>query len=219
MREDPIVGVRSMNGSRPQTTRHTERAIARELRREVQSSLTRRSGLPPVYLCRNPGESYSAAYLAKIGPSFFRHPFNISPRQHMESGASVWHNGHIPFKSLDLMEFGVEHLSWLERFFRVSSLPRATQASVFAALKPVISDRARRLKGQQPRWTESNRYVCVSVRFVCREMSLVLAHRPLADRRQENPRRFSPPQPRCKGKLECHKADLDEKLRPCGTGV
>lgn len=77
---------------------------------------------PSVYICHDAGEAYSAAFLVAKEP-FLKHRYGVSHRQHMETGGTVYGRKLLPYKTVDMMEFGVEHLSWLERRLGMQTLP------------------------------------------------------------------------------------------------
>ena len=81
---------------------------------------------PPAYECSDPGESYAASYLTRKAPLLV-HRYGIAPAQHMETGGTVFRRQFIPYKTINMFDFGVEHLSWLERRLGSTNLPPAVK--------------------------------------------------------------------------------------------
>jgi len=68
------------------------------------------------YRCYNSGEAYGAAWLASKELILASGVVKLEERQHMETAGILGNEAsRFPVKSVDLFEFSVEHLSWLER--------------------------------------------------------------------------------------------------------
>ena len=99
---------------------------------------------PSVYACFDPGESYSASYLTRKIP-LLMHRYGIAPAQHMETGGTVFRRQFVPYKTVNMFDFGVEHLSWLERRLGSTNLPPAEKKLFIDELMGHLRSRQDRL--------------------------------------------------------------------------
>ena len=115
------------------------------LEEESQRNLARcEDRPPPIYNCTDPGESYSASYLTRKEP-LLRHRYGISPAQHMETGGTVFRRHFFPVKTINMFDFGVEHLSWLERRIGSTTLPPMVKKIFVEELMEHLRQRQNRL--------------------------------------------------------------------------
>ena len=105
---------------------------------------------PDVYSCHDAGEAYAAAYLTRKEP-FLKHTYGVNPRQHMETGGTVFRRQLVAYKTVDMFDFGVEHLSWLERRLSMQTLSKPAKKVAMAELVAVLKEREARLRGSPSR--------------------------------------------------------------------
>lgn len=94
------------------------------------------------YMCKDSGESYSAAWFAPISAVFARKVMP-GPREHMETAGSLGLQPTTPLKSVDLLDFSVEHLSWLERRLGLRYLTGDMKATLDRDLRTHLKERER----------------------------------------------------------------------------
>jgi len=105
---------------------------------------------PDVYSCHDAGEAYAAAYLTRKEP-FLKHTYGVNPRQHMETGGTVFRRQLVAYKTVDMFDFGVEHLSWLERRLSMQTLSKSAKNVAMAELVAVLKEREARLRASPSR--------------------------------------------------------------------
>jgi len=67
------------------------------------------------FACFDNGESYGASWFASTA-SVFRRVVATGPREHMETAGGLGQPpGNTPLKTVNLLDFSVEHVSWLDR--------------------------------------------------------------------------------------------------------
>jgi hypothetical protein len=86
------------------------------------------------FACFDNGEAYGAAWFASTA-SVFRRTVATGPREHMETAGGLGlPPGNTPLKTVDLLDFSVEHISWLDRRLGLRYMQAPLKARLTAEL-------------------------------------------------------------------------------------